>query len=167
MTDRAISQVDRFVLPAALRAEVLQHLARCAPNEGVGLIGAHAPEMTEYGVISRAAVFLPGVNIEQSPLHYTMDPMEVIRAFRQFAQQGLQLGAIVHSHLTSPASPSPSDLREWNYPESIMMIASFAVQPPALNAFGIIQRASQASVVPIELIDAPADPPSGNVSGER
>lgn len=133
----AISRVNRFIIPAALRDDVLVHLARSVPNEGVGLIGAFAPEETGEGTFARAAIFIPGTNLEQSPTHYTMDPLEVMRAFRRFTEEGLSLGAIVHSHISSPATPSPSDLREWNYPEAIMLIASFMSQPPALNAYRI------------------------------
>ncbi|MCA9834946.1 MAG: M67 family metallopeptidase [Thermomicrobiales bacterium] len=145
MMELAISRVDQFIVPAVLRDEVLVHLARCMPNEGVGLLGAFAPEETGKGITARAALYVPGTNLEQSPTHYTMDPLEVMRAFRRFTEEGLLLGAIVHSHIASPATPSPSDLREWNYPEAIMMIASFATQPPVLNAY----RISQVSGLPV------------------
>ncbi|MCO5217882.1 MAG: M67 family metallopeptidase [Thermomicrobiales bacterium] len=135
-----MSRVDRFILSEALRTEVLVHLLDCAPNEGAGMIGAHSPQETDYGTIARAAVFVPGRNTDFSPTHYTMDPLDVIRAFRLFREQGLELGAIVHSHIASPATPSVTDVREWNYPEAMMMIASFAHQPPELRAWRIVEQ---------------------------
>lgn len=159
--DNFMSRVDRFVLSTELRQQVLVHLLQCAPNEGVGMIGAHAPTVGESGRFARAEMFIPGRNIEQSPTHYTMDPQDVIRAFRLFRDQGLELGAIVHSHIASPATPSTADVNEWNYPEAIMMIASFAHQPPVLNAWRIVEDAGMAIVQNIALNIESVDPKLG------
>ena len=129
-----------------LRDELLVHLLECAPNEGVGMLGVHAPERAQGGVEARAALFIPGRNEEQSPTHFTMDPHDVITAFRRFREQDVQMGAIVHSHLQGPATPSTSDVNEWNYPEALMVIASFANHPPTLRAWRVVEDAGMAVV---------------------
>lgn len=151
--DTPVSQVDRLLIPQSLRDEVMIHLLQCAPNEGVGMLGVHAPVRTETGSEAIAALFVPGRNTEASPVRYTMDPQDVIAAFRTFREQNLQLGAIVHSHLRGPATPSTSDVNEWNYPEALMVIASFAEHPPALQAWRLVEEQEMAIVqhVPIQL----------------
>lgn len=155
--DIPVSQVDRLLLPHNLREEVMIHLLQCAPNEGVGMLGVHAPVRTETGTEACAALFIPGRNTEASPVRYTMDPQDVITAFRTFREQGLRLGAIVHSHLRGPATPSTSDVNEWNYSEALMLIASFAEHPPALQAWRLVEEQGMAIVqhVPIQLHTEP------------
>lgn len=142
----SVSQVNRLLLPNRLRAEMLVHLLQCAPNEGVGMLGVYPPVRTDTGTQAVAALFIPGRNTEQSPVRYTMDPHDVIVAFRRFREEELELGAIVHSHLSGPATPSVSDVNEWNYPEALMLIASFADQPPALRAWRLVEEDGMAIV---------------------
>lgn len=151
-TDIPVSTVDRLVLPQRLRAEMMIHLLQCAPNEGVGMLGVHAPVRTDIGTEAVATLFVPGRNTEESPVRYTMDPIDVIKAFRVFRERGLHLGAIVHSHIHGPATPSVSDVNEWNYPEAFMLIASFADQPPTLQAWKLVEEQGMAIVqhVPIQ-----------------
>ena len=149
--DRAISTIDTFVLPRTLRDEVMVHLLHSAPNEGVGMVGAKAPVQTDDGVEAVAELFVPGRNEEDSPTHFTMAPQDVITAFRRFREHGLQLGAIVHSHLQGPATPSVSDVNEWNYPEALMLIASFAVHPPTLRAWRVVEDDGMAVVQHVDI----------------
>ena len=118
------------------------------------MLGVHTPEHTEAGIHATAALFVPGRNIEQSPVRFTMHPHDVVTAFRLFRDLGLQLGAIVHSHLRGPAEPSESDIREWNYPVALMMIASFADHPPTLAAWRLTteEERMQPHQVPILLL---------------
>lgn len=127
------------------------------------MLGVHAPQRTKAGVVAEAALFVPGRNEEESATHFTMAPQDVIAAFRLFREQGLQLGAIVHSHLQGPATPSVSDVNEWNYPEALMMIASFANQPPALRAWRVVEDQGMALVQHVAIQHAT---PSKSVSGE-
>lgn len=165
-TDIPVSQVDRLLVPQHLRDEVMIHLLHCAPNEGVGMLGVHTPTRTKTGIEAVAAHFIPGRNTEASPVRYTMDPQDVITAFRTFRERGLHLGAIVHSHLRGPATPSTSDVNEWNYPEALMLIASFAQHPPPLLAWRLVEQQGMAIVqqVPIQLHEGAMS--SESLSGE-
>lgn len=126
------------------------------------MLGVGTPQRRENGVFAEAAVFVPGRNEEASPTHYTMAPHDVIAAFRQFREQGLQLGAIVHSHLRGPTTPSVSDVNEWNYPEALMMIVSFASQPPGLRAWRVVEEEGMSIVQPVAIQHAePSEPVSG------
>ena len=150
-SDIAISSIDTLALPRALRDELMVHLLEAAPNEGVGMLGVQAPVQHEGGLEAVAELFVPGRNEEDSPTHFTMAPLDVITAFRRFREQGLHLGAIVHSHLQGPATPSVSDVNEWNYPEALMMIASFANHPPALHAWRVVEDEGMAVVQHVDI----------------
>lgn len=154
-SDVAISTIDTLVLPRTVRDELMIHLLHNAPNEGVGMLGVHAPVREESGMEAVVAMFVPGRNQEQSPTHFTMEPHDVIAAFRCFRENGLQLGAIVHSHLQGPATPSVSDVNEWNYPEALMMIVSFSNHPPALRAWRVVEEQGMAVVQHVSIRQLP------------
>lgn len=122
-------------MTAAIREQILLHLLDAAPNEGVGLLAVDATLTADGTAIARQ--FFPGTNLDASPTRYTMDPAEVLAAIREIEASGMRLGAIVHSHLTSPATPSATDLREAFYPDALMLIATFATHPAELRAWRI------------------------------
>ena len=47
--------------------------------------------------------------------------------------------AIVHSHVRSPAYPSPTDVGLALYPDAIYLLVSLAEEEPALGAFRIVE----------------------------
>lgn len=135
---------ERLVLPAGLRQRVIAHLLAAAPAEGVGLLATAPPR--DGKIVAMA--FYPGTNIDRSTTRYTMDPAEVLDALRDMANRDWTLGAIVHSHVRSPATPSATDLREARYPEALMVIATLAETPPALRAWRIaLDGAAHATVI--------------------
>ena len=123
--------------PAELRidgvthARMLDHLAAALPNEGCGLLAVDASDPV------RVTAFYPGANVAASPTRFVMDPAAVIAAFRDMDARGWRLGAIVHAHPASPATPSPTDLREAFYPSALMVIASFAAGDPVVRAWAV------------------------------
>jgi proteasome lid subunit RPN8/RPN11 len=46
--------------------------------------------------------------------------------------------AIYHSHPQGPSVPSPTDIAEAFYPDSVYIILSLAQQPPSVRAFRIV-----------------------------
>lgn len=142
---------DLLRIGSHLRDEIVAHLSRALPNEGVGLLAVTAPS----GVGNRMDVvrFYPGTNSEASTSRFTMDPTEVIAALREIDDRGWCLGAIVHSHPHGPASPSPTDLREARYPQALMVIVSLASAVPVIGAWwiGTTDGRSGPRRVPIEI----------------
>jgi proteasome lid subunit RPN8/RPN11 len=109
-------------LPAAMRAAILEHAVREAPNEACGLIVGDAP----WSAGGRPLRWLPTRNALASPYRYEIDPVELLRLTLEIDAAGEVIWAIVHSHVASPAVPSPSDIREALYPEAIQLIVSVA-----------------------------------------
>lgn len=119
-------------LSPALRDQMVIHMVREAPNEGVGLLA-----ITQDAGIARATAYFPGENVDASPTRFTMHPRDVVAALDTIADRGWTLGAIVHSHLKGPASPSRTDVDEAHYPDALMVIVSLAHLPPDVRAWRI------------------------------
>ena len=145
--------VDRLYLPRSMRDAILVHLLEAAPNEGVGLLAVAPPYAdTDDALAMDATRFFPGTNVDASPARFTMDPAEVIVAMREIREADQLLGAIVHSHLHGPATPSTTDLREAWYPDSLFMIASFADQPATLRAWRVVREDDLQIVQPVDIV---------------
>lgn len=119
-------------LSAALYGTMLDHLLAAAPAEGVGLLATLVEGPTE-----RAVHFYPGRNLDGSTTRYTMDPAGIVAAFVDMEQRGWRFGAIVHSHPSSPATPSATDLREAFYPDVLMLIVGLGEAAPRARAWSV------------------------------
>lgn len=125
-------------LSADLRATIIAHLRDHLPHEAVGLLAIESGPGSGNG---RAVAFYPGTNIDASPTRYTMEPAEVIAALQDIERNGWRLGAIVHSHPATPAVPSETDLREANYPESLLVIVTWHDDRAEMRAWQIVAGA--------------------------
>ena len=148
-----VAAVDRLYIDRSIRDEFMIHLLAAAPNEGVGMLAVGEPFRDEDGLHAVEALrFFPGSNVDRSPSRYTMDPVEVVRALREIRESGWQLGAIVHSHLKGPATPSATDVREAHYPDALMVIVSFAVQPATTGVWRVVPEDDLAVVQSVDLV---------------
>lgn len=153
MSNMAVARADRLYIARSIRDEIMIHLLAAAPHEGVGMLAVGEPFHDEDDLLAVEAVrFFPGTNIDRSPSRYTMAPEEVVRALREMQQAGYRLGAIVHSHLKGPATPSATDVREANYPDALMMIVSLAVQPAATGLWRVVPEDDLAVVQSVDLV---------------
>ncbi len=126
-----------------LYREMIEHLRDAHPLEGCGLIAFSGAE---------PAKIYPGTNILRSASRYRMSDIEVLRAVDDMNQQGWWLGAIYHSHPNSQPIPSTTDLREANWPDALMLIASrITSQTPDLRAYRVTHGGLSYDEVEIEL----------------
>jgi proteasome lid subunit RPN8/RPN11 len=100
---------------------------------------------------------LPAINIADNPtVEYLMEPHDQLRHFQAMEEAGLELLGIYHSHPSSPAYPSPTDLSMAYYPEAVYVIASLTQrESPVLRAFRILDgQISEVGfrVVPAEVV---------------
>ncbi len=115
-------------IPRRVWNEVVAHLVRALPMEGCGLLAFRRRE-----AMATAVAFFPGDNVDRSPTRFTMEPRDVLRTLSEIDRRNLVLGAIVHSHPTTPATPSPLDLAEARYPGALLGIVGMAPLPPRLR----------------------------------
>ena len=113
-----------FKLPRTLTNQLL-HLAQVSSElEVCGLIGSlRGVPTTCY----------PVKNVAQTPaVRFELDAAEHIEAIRRMRERNEELFAIYHSHPSSPAEPSATDLKSANYPDALYLIVS-------LNTKGVLE----------------------------
>ena len=128
-------------LPAAIRDGIVAHARAEAPNEGCGIVVSDRPA-GEGGTARR---WVPLRNAAQSPARYSIDPSDLLRLTIETDDADEVFWAIVHSHVASPARPSPTDLRESHYPDSLYILVSLdvgqadpATGEPSMRAWRIV-----------------------------
>lgn len=110
------------VLPAAVRDALVAHARAGYPNEACGLVIGTAPA----GAGGTATRFEACRNRAASPYRYEIDPEDLLRITVEAEDADEAFWAIVHSHVRSPAVPSPTDVGLALYPEALYLLVSLA-----------------------------------------
>lgn len=108
--------------------ELIEHARADAPNECCGMIASRDGEAVR---VYRAR------NAAASPLRYEIDGAEQYRIQMAIEDEGLELGAIYHSHTRSAPYPSQTDINLAFYPEALYVIVGLAGERPEVRAYTI------------------------------
>jgi [CysO sulfur-carrier protein]-S-L-cysteine hydrolase len=108
--------------------ELVAHARAEAPNECCGMIAARDGRAVR---VHRAA------NAAASPLRYEIDPREQFDILTAIEDDGLELGAIYHSHTRSDPVPSQTDVNLAFYPDSLYLIVGVKNAEPDVRAWTI------------------------------
>ena len=118
----------------------LLHLAQISPEQEVcGLIGS------SNGIASSC---YPVENVdEQAETRFQLDAKQQINAISTMREKNEELFAIYHSHPTTPAIPSATDIKMATYPDTVFLIIS-------LNTKGVLEirgfKINKVSADPVE-----------------
>jgi [CysO sulfur-carrier protein]-S-L-cysteine hydrolase len=93
-----------MVIPEPLLAEMVAHAEEDAPNECCGVLAASRDAPRRAVAVHRAR------NVAASPLRFEIDGLEVLRLIDRIEGEGLELGAIYHSHTRTAPYPSQTDV---------------------------------------------------------
>lgn len=120
-----------FVLPPSMADEIIAHARAGHPEEVCGIISSRN---------GHAVSLHRGRNVSPTPrVAFELD-IDTLALQLDFEAAGLTLGAIYHSHPAGPPGPSPTDIAQATYPQSVTIICSLANPArPSLRAFRIIQ----------------------------
>lgn len=125
----------------SIRDAMVAHARSEVPNEACGLIVGDRPAADG----GRAIRWVPLRNPLASPYRYAIDPEDLLRLTVETDDADEVFWAIVHSHVGSPARPSPTDLRESHYPDSLYLLVSLdpgeadpATGAPSIRAWRIV-----------------------------
>jgi len=88
-----------------LHAAIIDHAVDGLPNEACGLLAGTVDEPT--GTLT---AFYPIRNADESPTTFTLDPYEHIAAENDADARDLLICGVMHSHPTSEAWPSATDI---------------------------------------------------------
>jgi proteasome lid subunit RPN8/RPN11 len=106
-----------LTISSTLAAELLDHARVEAPNEACGILSGSA-------AAGRATTYHPARNADASPYVYTVHPDDLVRIVMGIDDAGEDLVAIYHSHVATPAEPSPTDRRQAMYPDAVYLLAT-------------------------------------------
>ena len=133
-------------LSAPLVEAIVEHARGQYPNEACGLVIGDRPAADG----GRPLRFEPTRNKAASPYRYEIHPDDLLRLTIATDDVDEVFWAIVHSHVRSPAYPSPTDVTLALYPDALYILVSLAAPEPALGAFRIVDG----TIHPVELLVA-------------
>jgi len=105
--------LEHLILSKEHLKQMENHIIQNLPEEACGMLG---------GKDSQVEVVIPITNQAHSPVKYFMEPVEMLKAFEWLEQHGLEMIATFHSHPMGPLHPSETDIREFYYPGTAMLI---------------------------------------------
>jgi proteasome lid subunit RPN8/RPN11 len=94
---------------------IVDHARAAAPAECCGMLIGRDSSIDEA---------VRAKNIAADPTRFLIDPKDHIDAMRAARRRGLEVLGFYHSHPRSPAWPSPTDIAEAAYPDSVHLIVS-------------------------------------------
>jgi proteasome lid subunit RPN8/RPN11 len=112
----------RAVIPTNIRDAIVAHARAEYPNEACGLVAGTAPA-SEGGT---ATTWHATRNRAASPLRYEIHPEDLLRVSLAIDDADEVIWAIAHSHVRSPARPSPTDVGLALYPDALYLLVSLA-----------------------------------------
>jgi proteasome lid subunit RPN8/RPN11 len=110
------------VLRDVLREALIEHARHEYPNEACGIVVGDR-SAAEGGIALR---FAATRNEEASPLRYRINGQDLYRLTIEIDDADEVFWAIFHSHVRSPAVPSPTDIKGAQYPDALYILVSLA-----------------------------------------
>lgn len=136
----AACNVSSLTIPQRVIDGLLAHAREVDPCECCGLLaGKDRIVTTHYRIPNTVATDQQAIEVfragkvkplegRDAPTHaevaYFMDPKELLAAFKNMRQREMELVAVYHSHPSSPAYPSLTDIGLAYYPEAAYLIIS-------------------------------------------
>lgn len=139
----------RLSIPEDIYEQMIKHCRDGVPNEACGLLGGAG------GIDALASRLYPLINAAASPVYYRPDDKGLLAAMDNIDASEIDLLAIFHSHVASPAHPSPTDVREAHYPGVVYLIVSLAGSHPDAKGFLINKqdwRDEAGEIEPVDLV---------------
>jgi [CysO sulfur-carrier protein]-S-L-cysteine hydrolase len=119
--------------------QLVAHARSEAPNDCCGMVAS------ENG---RAVRVHPAENAAASPLRYEIEGREQLRIMTAIEDDGLDLGAIYHSHTRTAPEPSQTDINLALYPDALYVIVGLAAAEPEVRAWRIVDgEVSEAELI--------------------
>jgi proteasome lid subunit RPN8/RPN11 len=125
--------VERLIVPAAIRDEIIDHARDHTPRECCGIIASKNGTMTTLHRLT---------NVEQGVDRYLFDDEEFFKIYWEIENRGEELLSVYHSHPVSVAYPSKTDVEFAFWPDAVYLICSLEFpEAPVIRGFRIIDGA--------------------------
>lgn len=110
--------------------ELINEAKKYAPIEACGYLAGTSNVITKH---------YPMKNIDNSPEHFSFDPVEQFAVIKKIRSAGLTVYGIYHSHPKSPPRPSKEDIRLAFDPNILYVIISLA-KKHSIKAYSICNK---------------------------
>jgi proteasome lid subunit RPN8/RPN11 len=118
-------------LPDVHRQAMIDHAVRDLPNEACGLVsGPLGGDVVED--------VHPCGNDDASPIVYTLNSLDFLRADRAAQANGQEIVGVYHSHTHTDAYPSPTDVGKAPDPGWHYVLVSLKYDPPVVRSYRIV-----------------------------
>lgn len=125
-------------LPKAFYDEILKTALNGRPEEICGLIGG-----IKQGDVREVKKIYVLENIDHSNEHFSMNPLDQLKAVKDMRANGYVPLGNFHSHPESPSRPSEEDKRlAYDKEASYMIISLMNENEPVLKSFRIVDNVS-------------------------
>ena len=116
-------------LSPSLVQQIIAHAHQDIPYEACGLLVGNAQQVTHA---------IPIANVAHNPEHhYILDPHALSHHLPHIVKNGQTLIGFYHSHPSGKPIPSPTDIKEAHYPDSVYLIIGLAAKHPEIAAWRI------------------------------
>jgi proteasome lid subunit RPN8/RPN11 len=115
-----------LTISAELRDKIVAHARADHPDEACGVIAGPAGS-------DRPERFIAMLNAERSPTFYRFDSLEQLRVWREMDDSGEEPVVIYHSHTSTEAYPSRTDISYASEPGAHYVLVS--TREPAADEF--------------------------------
>jgi len=120
---------------------MIDHCRKGYPYEACGILAGEGHVASKLYAMT---------NIEKSPVSYQLDPKEQFNALKDIRANHLSMVAIFHSHPSSAAYPSLTDVNLAFYEDAVYVIVSLSESTPVVKGFSIKQGKIEEAEVAIQ-----------------
>jgi proteasome lid subunit RPN8/RPN11 len=118
----------QLIIPQHIFDEMIAHCKKGYPYEACGILAGEGNMVSKiYGM----------TNIEKSPVSYLLDSKEQFSVMKDMRENSLSMVAIFHSHPSSLAYPSRTDVNLAFYEDAVYVIVSLIEGTPVVKGFSI------------------------------
>src|SRR5512139_3070821 len=120
--------MHQLIIPQLIFDEMIAHCKKGYPYEACGILAGEGDMVSKIYAMT---------NIEKSPVSYQLDSKEHLNAMKDMRENNLSMVAIFHSHPSSSAYPSHTDVKLAFYEAAVYIIVSLSENTPVVKAFSI------------------------------
>ena len=106
-----------ITIPTKIYDQIKSDHASKTPLEACGLLAGH--KTSDHFQVEN---FFPMHNVLKCSTAYRLDPKELVQFFNTIESLNMELVAISHSHPRGKPYPSPADILESYYPDTVYLI---------------------------------------------
>ena len=130
-----------LVIPRPIFDQMIAHCKKGYPYEACGILA---------GKGNRVSKIYTMTNIEKSPVSYLLDSREQFDVMKDMRENNLFMVAIFHSHPSSAAYPSVTDVKLAFYEDAAYVIVSLIEDAPTVKGFSIKEGKIEEVVVVVQ-----------------